>query len=193
MEVRYYRRFLMEIDLRGELAQPSLPEGYFWTPWSERTLTRHASTKYVSFRDEIDADVFECFREYDGCLRLMKEITAKTRFVPNATWLISYQPKPEFPNGKTVRREDCATIQGVMKTGTLGAIQNVGVIPAHRSVGLGRALVLQALRGFQEAGYQQASLQVTASNAAAVSLYRSIGFRLTRTMFKAVEVEPLAV
>jgi ribosomal protein S18 acetylase RimI-like enzyme len=41
--------------------------------------------------------------------------------------------------------------------------------------------------GFQEAGLRRAYLEVTAENNAAVQLYRSLGFRRAKTLYKAVD------
>jgi ribosomal protein S18 acetylase RimI-like enzyme len=70
----------------------------------------------------------------------------------------------------------------------MGAIQNVGIVAAHRCRGLGRALVLQALHGFRLAGLGRAFLEVTAENDPAVRLYHSLGFRRRKTLYKAVDV-----
>ena len=96
-----------------------------------------------------------------------------------------YQPEPGWPS------EDCGTIQGVRRSRKLGAIQNVGITPHQRGLGLGRALVLKSLEGFRQAGVRNVYLEVTAENKAAVSLYRSIGFRITKTMVKKVEIPEL--
>ena len=61
------------------------------------------------------------------------------------------------------------------------------MVPAYRGMGLGRALVRQALDGFYQAGLRRAYLEVTAENAAAVRLYRSVGFRRAKTLYKAVD------
>jgi ribosomal protein S18 acetylase RimI-like enzyme len=74
----------------------------------------------------------------------------------------------------------------------LGAIQNLGVVPAHRGRGLGEALLLQALQGFRAQGSLQALLEVTARNDPAVRLYRRVGFRCRKTLYKAVEVPAVA-
>jgi len=74
-----------------------------------------------------------------------------------------------------------------VQPGRWGAIQNVGVVPEYRGRGLGRALVLQCLAGFQAAGVPRVYLEVTACNLPAVQLYRSIGFCLARTTYRAVE------
>ncbi len=70
----------------------------------------------------------------------------------------------------------------------MGAIQNLGVTPEHRSQGLGTCLMRKALAGFQQAGLTRAFLEVTAQNAGAIGLYQRIGFARSRTVYKAVEV-----
>jgi ribosomal protein S18 acetylase RimI-like enzyme len=180
MGVTYYKRFRMEIDLsRVALPVPKLPEEFCFLPWQSSLLKRHAAVKYESFRAEVDSEVFPCLGELAGCLNLMSEIVQRATFVPQATWLIS-QNGPEGV-------EDCGTIQGIVQIGGWGAVQNVGVAPVHRGLGLGRALILQCLRGFFEAQVPRVYLEVTARNMPAVALYRSVGFRLARTTYKAVE------
>ena len=68
-----------------------------------------------------------------------------------------------------------------------GALQNVGIVAEHRRQGLGRALMLKAMRGFQQLGITRVSLEVTADNQGAVQLYESLGFRLTKTLFREVD------
>jgi ribosomal protein S18 acetylase RimI-like enzyme len=69
----------------------------------------------------------------------------------------------------------------------IGAIQNLGVVPEYRGYGLGRALVRRALDGFYQAGLRRAYLEVTAENTCAVRLYRAVGFRRAKTLYKAVD------
>ena len=172
----------MEIDFRlVDLAEPKLPDGYRWIPWQPVTLERHAIVKWHSFTREIDSKVFPCLGQLDGCRRLMQEITRQKSFVPTATWMIAFQPHSDWPV------VDSGTIQGIAHNRRVGAIQNVGVVPEHRGSGLGRALVLRSLIGFRDAGLKRVYLEVTADNANAVDLYRSVGFQLIRTMYRAVE------
>lgn len=184
MGVTYYKRFRMEIDLlRVALPEPVLTEGFTFTAWQSVLLKRHASVKHESFRGEVDSDVFPCLGEFAGCLNLMSEIVQRASFVPQATWLIS-----TGLHGA----EDAGTIQGIIQLGGWGAVQNVGVPPEFRGLGLGRALILKCLHGFLEARVPRVYLEVTARNTPAVALYRSVGFRLARTTYKAVE-RPVAV
>jgi ribosomal protein S18 acetylase RimI-like enzyme len=181
MGVSYFKRFRMEMDLRGRRFLPVfVPAGYRLFAWTPELLSEHAVAKWHSFRHEIDADVFSCLSELEGCQRLMHEISLKDGFLPEATWLAAYVEGGEI--------EYCGTIQGVRATPKYGAIQNVGITPAHRGRGVGSALISAALLGFQQAGLPKAYLEVTAQNDRAVKLYKHLGFRRTKTLFKAVEL-----
>lgn len=175
MAITYYKRFRMEVDLDGSLEPLMLSPPFRWVSWEESLIDQHAEVKYQSFRCEIDAYVFPCLGERQGCQRLMREIRRKPGFLPGATWLIA------TPQGYV------GTVQGVMDRGPIGAIQNVGVVPSYRGLGLGRALVRQALEGFYQAGLRRAYLEVTAENSGAVRLYRTVGFRRAKTLYKAVD------
>jgi ribosomal protein S18 acetylase RimI-like enzyme len=173
--VSYFKRFRMEIDLLDPLPEPSLPAGYSWVPWCESLLETHADVKFCSFLDEVDTLVFPSLGSRLGCLYLMREIARKPGFHPQATWLIT------SPDGH------CGTVQGVRERYGLGAIQNLGVTPQNRGRGLGGALLLKALHGFRQWGLQRAFLEVTAQNDGAIRLYRRLGFRCRKTIYKAVE------
>jgi ribosomal protein S18 acetylase RimI-like enzyme len=184
MNLAYFKRFRMEINLAGRNLRPvPLPTHYYVLPWEESLLDAFARAKYRSFRNELDANVFPCLSEFDGCRRLMAEIAGKPGFVPGATWLVVYSP------GGRARPEYCGTVQGVRDKHNLGAIQNLGVAPEHRNAGLGTCLMLHSLEGFQQAGVQRVYLEVTAENQGAIRLYRRVGFVAIRTVYKAVEAE----
>jgi ribosomal protein S18 acetylase RimI-like enzyme len=181
MSVTYFKRFRMEIDLRNQpVERILLPAGYRLIAWQPDWITEHAEAKYHSFRHEIDADVFSCLSELNGCYRLMEEISLKEGFLPEATWLAAYD------SGQDI--EYCGTIQGIRATHKHGAIQNVGITPEHRGRGIGTALIQASLFGFQQVGLPRAYLEVTAQNDRAVRLYKRLGFRRTKTLFKAVEL-----
>ncbi|MEM6328878.1 MAG: GNAT family N-acetyltransferase [Planctomycetota bacterium] len=181
MGLTYHKRYRMELDLRRAPPWQQLPVGYRLVAWSARRLADHAAVKHASFREEIDAQIFPCLAEHGGCRQLMEEISRKPGFLPEATWLIEY-------TGVAYKPEFCGTVQGVRVTPRYGGIQNVGVTAEHRGRGLGKALVAAAVQGFSQAGLRRAYLEVTAENAAAVELYRRLGFRRVKTLYKSVEV-----
>lgn len=183
MGLTYFKRYRLELSLAGTLFRcPDLPPYYSLRGWDRSLLEAHADAKYQSFFSEIDAHVFPCLGEREGCRRLMDEITRRDTFVPEATWLLSYQPP-----GQSLP-EYCGTIQGIHDRRGYGAVQNLGVTPMHRCQGLGTLLLHRALCGFRAAGLRRAYLEVTAKNAGAVRLYLHLGFRKVKTVYKAVEV-----
>ena len=182
MGLTYFKRYRMELDLAGhQVLVPRLPTGYCLIPWHESLLQVHAETKYLSFREEIDANVFPCLGELAGCNRLMTEISRKAGFLPGATWLTARCEKDR-------PLEYCGTVQGLRDHAGMGAIQNLGIIPGHRDQGLGSILLLKALEGFRAAGLGRVHLEVTAENDGAIRLYRRMGFQIAKTVFKVVEI-----
>ena len=170
----YMKRFRMDLDLGGPLAIPQLPDGFYWLPWEDRLRELHADVKCTSFEQELDCQLFPNLGHKSGCQELMRAITQHDGFCPQATWLVA--------------NSDCCvgTVQGLTDSSRWGAIQNIGVVPAYRGLGLGEALLLKALHGFQAVGMRRAYLEVTAQNTAAVKLYRKHGFRRFRTLYKVV-------
>jgi hypothetical protein len=181
MDLMYFKRYRMEITLDGcNLAPPRAPEGYRFESWTPALLDAFAEAKYLSFRGEIDANVFPCLGELDGCRRLMREIVRKPGFLPETTWLLTYRYGPQPP-------AFCGTVQGIRDVSGLGAIQNLGIAPDHRNGGLGTNLLFHALQGFRLAGLSRVYLEVTAQNEGALRLYRRLGFVTVKTVYKAVE------
>jgi len=183
MPVIYFKRFRMEFDLARPIpAPPELPDGYSLFGWDPLLMNAHAEAKYGAFRFEIDAHVFPCLGEREGCQRLMQEIAAKEGFLAGATWLIGYRSIGQR------YMEFCGTIQGIAARPELGAVQNLGVKPEHRGRGLSKVLMCYALAGFRAAGLKRVTLEVTSQNVPAVGLYDALGFRRIRTSYKACEV-----
>ena len=183
MNFHYVKRYRMELKLlRWQYTSLKLPMGYRFVPWHPSLTTAHAEVKYHSFQGGIDAQVFPCLGELQGCQRLMSEIKAKEGFIPEATWLVEYV-------GEGIHRaEYCGTIQAVRIQKYKASVQNIGVLAEHRGRGIGTALIQASLLGLQQVGITQVGLEVTAENQGAVRLYRQLGFRTVRTLYKSVEL-----
>jgi GNAT superfamily N-acetyltransferase len=171
--VSYFKRYKMEMELHS-IPLPRLPEEFTFAPWSCELLDIHAEVLFGSFHQEIDAQVFPSLGDRQGAFGLMLEMTRKRGFLPEATWLL------QGPLGP------CGTVQGLRERDGVGSIQNLGILPGWRGRGLGEALLLQALHGFRRVGLRRALLEVTAQNDAAIRLYRRLGFRRSKTLYKAV-------
>jgi ribosomal protein S18 acetylase RimI-like enzyme len=175
-KLTYFKRHRMELDLRLPRPPAELPPGFYWLPWEHGLLELHARVKFRCFAAETDALVFPSLGHLSGCRDLMAAIVARPGFCPAATWLVS------GPDGCV------ATVQGLIDSGGFGGIQNLGVVAECRGLGIGRALLLRALAGFAAAGVRRAFLEVTAKNEPAVRMYRAIGFRSYKTIYREVEV-----
>jgi ribosomal protein S18 acetylase RimI-like enzyme len=173
----YCKRLRMEIDLEWIDPVAPLPLGLVWAPWDDAILRTHSDVMWRSFRDEFDARVFPNFARRAGCIEMMRTICERPGFIPEATWLIAAPDRC------------CGTIQGLIDESGLGMIQNLGVLPRDRRMGLGRALLLKALHGFRGIGLKRAYLEVTARNSPAVRLYHQLGFVICKTSYR--ELDPI--
>jgi ribosomal protein S18 acetylase RimI-like enzyme len=175
-KVTYFKRYRMELDLRHPRPPAELPAGYYWLPWEDGLLELHARVKFRCFAGETDALVFPSLSHLSGCRELMRAIVGRPGFCPGATWLVA-------------GTDGCvATVQGLIDSNRFGGIQNLGVMPDCRGLGIGRALLLKALAGFAVVGVRRAFLEVTAKNETAVRMYRAFGFRSYKTIYREVEV-----
>lgn len=179
----FFKRYRMQFDLRNHRFEEIIPpENFRMMEWRPGLRRAHAEAKFRSFRDELDANVFPCLGDADGCQKLMREISDRSSFVPEATWLLVHaNPNRDY-------LENCGTVQGIMDGPDHGLIQNIGVVKSYRGLGLGSQIVLKSLAGFQTAGAKVVSLEVTTQNDSAIRLYERLGFRVTKIIYKTVDV-----
>lgn len=156
-----------------QLPVAPLPIGLRALDWQEGLLDWHAEAKYHSFYGETDALIFPNLGNWTGCRLLMRSIRQRDGFAPSATWLIVDDDAGPV-----------ATIQGVVEQDGSGSIQNLGVVPRFRGLGLGKALLTRTIAGFAQVGAKEVTLEVTVGNEVAVRLYRSYGFRNYKVIYK---------
>ncbi len=182
MALNYFKRYRMESSFSGrERTWVKLPAGFRLLPWHKSLLDSHAEVKFLSFHDEMDANLFPCFTDLAGCRRLM------TRFRGSRG---SSRTRRGWRSRRATTARGwslAARSRGFGDRFGYGAIQNLGITPAFRNRGLGTVLLFAALRGFWRAGLRRVYLEVTADNEGAIRLYRRHGFRVMKTLYKAVE------
>lgn len=61
-----------------------------------------------------------------------------------------------------------------------GWVLSVGVDPSYQGRGIGNVLTVDLLKSFERQGAQEAFLHVSPSNAAAITLYKKLGFEEVR-------------
>ncbi len=64
--------------------------------------------------------------------------------------------------------------------GAVGHIITIAVDPAFRGLGIGKSLMIEALRLLRERGCRSVYLEVRVSNEPAINLYRKLGFVIKR-------------
>ena len=166
------KRYRMERSLCGTLPSVLPERGFRLVAWHDRWLDDHAKVMHRAFAGDFDSRVFPCFRTLEGCLELTRAMRGLPGFCREATWLIAAS---EGFVGCT---------QGLLTGHRFGMVQNIGLAPAYRGRGLGSALLSAALTGFKKCGATRAALEVTASNEAAIHLYRKFGFANFRPFYK---------
>jgi [ribosomal protein S18]-alanine N-acetyltransferase len=63
-----------------------------------------------------------------------------------------------------------------------GHVVSIAVMPQHRRKGVAKALITKALEGMEYYKAKQCFLEVRVTNDAAISLYKKLGFEVTRTL-----------
>ena len=143
---------------------------------NERTRADERLPCDISFRKATNADAFEVARQnaiyFGDCL------VEGNDNIP--------LPEDEEKRGMTIylAEKDHQLIGKVhlQLTNGLGGIYGLGVLPEHRGKGLGRAILLEAIKTLKAASAVEIILQVATENATALSLYKSCGFREASVM-----------
>src|SRR5512147_2411591 len=89
-------------------------------------------------------------------------------------------------NGKIIGYIMCRIEVGLSNFGFGGLVRkghvvSIAVMPTHRRKGVAQALIKRALEGMQYYKAKQCFLEVRVTNDVAISLYKKLGFEVTRT------------
>jgi len=90
-------------------------------------------------------------------------------------------------NGEVVGYIMCRMELGLSNFGFKGLVKkghivSVAVLPQYRRKGIGEALVSKAMEGMRLYNAKQCFLEVRVTNTQAISLYKKLGFQVTRTI-----------
>jgi ribosomal protein S18 acetylase RimI-like enzyme len=161
-------RAAMGLQLDTLWSEPKLPGDYAVAPWDCRWLDQVGEIDRRSYAGTIDAVLYgHYFQSASGSRRLWEEAMAGRfgRFDPLRTLLL-------MRDGQL-----CGHLMASIRSEREGFIGNLAVLPEDRG-GTGRALLLECLWRYRQAGFQSVSLAVTLENERALHLYQSLGFTI---------------
>ena len=156
-------RYVMQLDLRSRLEQPTLAARN--PRLEERELLAHLML--AAYRDAADDEgetIAEALQEVDNVL-----VSADRPFIPEASFVIEV---------------DAALASASLVSLFRGAplISHVMTHPHYKRRGLGTSALLSSANALREQGWSSLSLYVTDSNEPALALYRKLGFQTTSTV-----------
>ncbi|MBX3443248.1 MAG: GNAT family N-acetyltransferase [Planctomyces sp.] len=179
------RRHRLELDLaRAPLPGAELEARFGWRRWRPELTPVISIVLHESFRSGLDAALIPALATLEGSDEMVRNTAANCRFIPEGAWLI------ERWQGRSTPALPCGAILCIEAGRGVVQVQTLGVLPEFRGRGLGRALLVRALRSCRALGCQVAQLDVTACNRSAGQLYRSLGFRVRQVFFRRIEAAP---
>ena len=138
-------------------------------PWSEEDFSSAAALITLAYRGHVDSEINDQYRSTSGSMRFLNNIV---RFPGCGV----FDPEASFV---AVDRETRLTAGLVLCSRVrmdVGHITQVCMAPDARGQGLGKALLAASWASLERRGFRALTLTVTEANAAAVELYRSLGF-----------------
>lgn len=145
----------------------ALPDGYQMDRWSWRMLPAASAVLRVAFVDTKYLDLYPRLSSRQGCAELISELIDLPGFMPEASWLLSFDSEPA---GLVL----CTRSSGCV----FGQIHVVAVAPRHRMNGLGTHLLHQAIWSLNEKQLHYAMLKICRTNRHAIRFFRKNGFRV---------------
>lgn len=165
-----YARKFMEAPLGPIAALPVHEPRVVIAPWWEHRQDDAARLIAAAYAGHIDSRINDQYRSPAGARRFLTNIVQYPgcgSFFAPASFLASAGPGQGL----------CGLCLASMVSPGVGHITQVCVAPSHRATRLGYELMRRSLQALAEHGCHKASLTVTASNDAAIRLYRRMGFR----------------
>ena len=172
--LRSFGRHFMAASISDWHAPPALPAGFDVVPWNDVWQDETARLIAASYHQHIDSEINDQYRTSSGA----------RRFVTN---IVQYPGCGRFfaPGSLAVVDRASRSLAGLCLASIVsrgvGHITQICVAPQAQGKGLGRELLRRSIEALALGGCGEVGLTVTASNAPAVKLYESMGFRKVRS------------
>jgi ribosomal protein S18 acetylase RimI-like enzyme len=169
----HYPRYYMDLDLNAYDRQEdsSLQEKIL--PWNSAYLERAGEMTFLSYQNQIDAEICEDYCSPTGCtgyLRSLVENPGCGIFMPETSFMaLDSQGDP------------CGYVICCRISNGNGMIPQIAIHPSHQGIGLGNALMFRCLQRLRNMGFHSLSLTVTQQNQRAFDWYQHLGFRIRKS------------
>jgi len=175
---QHMRAFERNFMLLEGLSRLSLPRGRAAASahierWTDPFQEQAAHLIAAAYATHIDSQINDQYRSVTGARRFLYNIVQYPGCgtFTKAASLAAFEPQ----SGRML---------GICLSSLIGPqtghITQICVTPAAQGTGVGYDLLRRSLEALRDCGCKDASLTVTADNAAAVRLYERVGFRTTR-------------
>ncbi|HEY4052957.1 MAG TPA: GNAT family N-acetyltransferase [Terriglobales bacterium] len=141
--------------------------------WTEQDYQPSAAVITSAYRDHVDSEINDQYRTLSGSLRFLNNII---RFPGCGT----FDAESSFV---AVNKRNHSLV-GVILCSRVrydtGHVTQICVLPEHRGLGLGKALLAATVQNLTQRRFSALSLTVTEANSPAVDLYARLGFEQKR-------------
>jgi len=169
-----HARSFMQIDLtRASLGRGHIRKPMYVEKWHEHYVDAAAQLIAAAYDGHIDSRINDQYCSAAGARRFLHNIVQ----YPGCGAF--YRPASYVAFDALSGRMIGLSLASIVAPDT-GHITQICVAPSVRGTGVGHELLRQSLSTLRDMGCRTASLTVTSANDDAVSLYKSVGFKLLR-------------
>jgi ribosomal protein S18 acetylase RimI-like enzyme len=168
----YYLRYYMDIDLASYEGKADVHSQDRLRPWDSAYIERAGEMTFLSYRDQVDAEICEDYCSQQGCtgyLRSLVENPGCGIFMPDNSFMALDE------HGNLCGYVVCCSISS-----GCGMIPQIAIHPSYQGLGLGDALMHRSLQQLRNMGFRAASLTVTQKNQRAYDWYQRLGFKIRK-------------
>jgi ribosomal protein S18 acetylase RimI-like enzyme len=168
-----HARLFMNLPLNAQIDVRVIAADIELRRWTEQDYQPSAGVITAAYRNHVDSEINDQYRTLSGSLRFLNNIV---RFPGCGI----FDPEASFV---AVNRRNHSLV-GVILCSRVrydtGHVTQICVLPEHRGLGLGKALLGASVRNLTQRKFNSLSLTVTEANSPAVDLYERLGFEKKR-------------
>lgn len=181
--INLFKRLLMSRDTGAPLgaANPGIRPIVRFEAWQHRFLHAAGGIIAAAYKGETDSAINSQYRTPSGARLFLNNIVdfpGCGNFHAPSSYM-AFEAATNEPVGLVLT----SIVLQEGSAAEVGHIAQLCVVPRARGSGIGRELLRMACDGLVSTGARRITLTVTASNAAAISLYGNAAFRAVRSFF----------